>query len=213
MTEKLASPKQLKWLRDLLRDRDYNEFPVAWVAWCDKIKLGFEKCEADGGTPLTHEDFQKVLPKLQAAGKAVNAINKPKPAELEDGFYHTNGAYYRVVHNRQGTRQYAMKMVFLMNQARAKALAGTGKKAKVFRWSYAPGAINKLEPAMLVEDNNIKAAFGGLYSACCCCGALLNDPLSVELNIGPVCGERLFGDFWKGMLVEAKAKVAEKQAS
>lgn len=219
--EKLASPKQLKWLRDLLNDKDYSTFPEDWRKVCDRLKGLFDKCVEEGyeaqslntfivandGDPLTHNDFQKLLPKLQAAGKATKAIHNAEKAELVDGYYLKDGVYYRVVHNRAGTKQYAARMKFLMDQEEAKALAGTGVKAKVFKWDYAPGAIYKLEPGMLVTNADLTEAFGGLYSACCECGALLNDPLSVKLNIGPVCGGRVFGEEFKGMLKEAKASL------
>ena len=219
--EKLASPKQLKWLRDLLEDKDYSEFPEDWRKVCDRLKGMFAKCAQEGyepmslnvwivandGSPLTHNDFQKLLPKLQAAGKAAKAIHNAEKAELVDGYYQKDGVYYRVIHNRAGTKQYAQRMKFLMTVEEAKAKAGKGIKGKVFKWDYAPGAIYKLEPSMKVENTNLTTQFGGLYSACCECGALLNDPLSVALNIGPVCGGRVFGEEFKGMLKEAKANL------
>ncbi|QHB37460.1 hypothetical protein SEA_LEOPARD_54 [Mycobacterium phage Leopard] len=227
IAEKLASPKQLKWLRDLLEDKDFSDFPEDWRKACDRIREMFNGCAAAGyeapdlntyivandGIPLTHNDFQKLLPKLQAAPKAKKAIHDEQATKnkaLIDGYYLRDGVYYRVVHNRSKTKQYAQRMKFLMSLEEAKAKAGQGVKGKVFKWEYAPGAIYKLAPNMLVTNTDLTEQFGGLYSACCECGALLNDPLSVALNIGPVCGGRVFGEEWKGMLKEAKGILKAK---
>lgn len=236
MSEKTASPNQLKWLYDLLNDKDTSAWPEDWAKTADRLRELFAKCISDGyeanslntyivsgnGDPLTHEDFQKLLPKLQAAPKAKSAIHDEQAAlpdtvgqakgnKLADGYYCHKSEYYRVVHNRAGTNQYAQIMVFLMDAETAKALAGTGQKGNVFKWEYRQGAIYKLNPAELVTNTDLTDAFGGLYSACCQCGALLNDPLSVKLNIGPVCGGRVFGEEFKGMLKKAKADLLEEQ--
>lgn len=210
---KAASEKQLKFVRDLMADRDTEAFiaglPVPW-------QIIYEGIRADTLDFYAGPDVSKFidallkLPKAEAAVHIPRRIQAKKPAALEDGFYLHGGTYYRVVHNRAGTNQYAMRMKFLLTIEEAKALAGTGAKRKVFKWVFAPGSILAMKPEEHVTNTDLTSQFGGLYSACCECGALLNDPLSVELNIGPVCGARVFGEVWKGMLVEAKAAVEAK---
>lgn len=55
---------------------------------------------------------------------------------------------------------------------------------------YARGAIRNLSAKTLLT---IEAAreFGALYGVCCVCAATLTDERSIELGIGPVCGQRV----------------------
>lgn len=223
---KPASFKQLKWLRDLLEQHDYSAFPADWRDYCDYLREAFKRCEAEGNEPgslnvwlaaedkdaVTADSFRTLLEQLQKAPKAAKkvAAQADSDAATEDGYYLHGDQYFRVVHNRAGTNQYAHRMQFLMTPEKAAALAGQGVKAKVFKWVYAPGAFTKLKASEKMEPSELTESFGGLYSACCECGALLNDPLSVHLGIGPVCGGRVFGEEFKGMLKEAKAAVANK---
>ena len=227
----LASPKQLKWLKSLIK-REWTDFDEKWVPRLEQIEATFAVCEAQGYDPdminillasqdqkqITMAGFDYLLERLngkpfrKTEGGQQLSLGDEAPA-TEDGYYKHDGTYFRVVHNRAGTNQYAHRMKFLMSPEEAKALAGTGTKAKVFTWVYAPGVFGKLKANEMVEDQTLTEAFGGLYSACCRCGALLNDPLSVKLNIGPVCGGRVFGEKFKGMLKQAKAELEYEETN
>jgi hypothetical protein len=49
--------------------------------------------------------------------------------------------------------------------------------------------------------------FGAEIGACSNCGRRLTNKISRELSIGPICGDRMFDDEWKGMEREARAAI------
>lgn len=99
----------------------------------------------------------------------------PEPAkfDIEDGIYFRDGVVYKVVKAVHGTgRSYA------------KAL-----DPESGRFEYAAGAIRTLTASHLMTREQA-SEFGHLYGICCRCGATLTDETSIELGIGPVCGNR-----------------------
>lgn len=80
-------------------------------------------------------------------------------------------------------------------------------------WDNTPkGAIYKLHSAdkwqMTIQEAK---AFGLKYTMCGICGRKLHNAISKKLLIGPVCGEREFGDEFKAMHRNAKAELAAEQ--
>lgn len=66
----------------------------------------------------------------------------------------------------------------------------TGKLERKIAWYYIGRASRFVNSDWLVTLDQAKQ-FGGLTAICCICGAQLTAKLSVELGIGPVCGERI----------------------
>jgi hypothetical protein len=137
---KPASPKQLKWLKDLLEKRDYSGAPADWIKYMNFLVEAFAKCEAEGYTAdslnvwlkangrkaVTHNAFQTMLKNLQTMPmrKAVDSFGNPEwPAdqlakianmgaavELEDGIYKVGNAVFKVKHSQTG-KQWAYELV------------------------------------------------------------------------------------------------------
>lgn len=167
---KPASAKQLKWLRDLLNTHDYNAFPADWKLVCDTMKERFAKLEAEGyepgaiqveleladKPPITHEDFQKLLPKLQAAPIALpldtpeayakaaqvhgvaavvksaveraGSIPEPSPIATTDGMFKHGDTFYKLRFAKTG-RLWAHRLVFLLSAEEIKAKQEAAKAA------------------------------------------------------------------------------------
>lgn len=220
---KEASQKQLKWLRDLLESKDYSAFPADWRGWCDTIRGQFAACVGEGyeagalntwllingRIPVSHEDFQRVLPKLQAAQQVKVAIpglpgvmvEKPVAvAEVEDGVYKVGVTIFKVKHSQTG-KQWAHKLVVDSERLGEKGGHVAGK------FVYAGTvARNGITPEAKLTYEAAKE-FGALYGVCCCCGRLLTNELSIHLGIGPVCGDREFGGEFKILVQQAKLAV------
>jgi hypothetical protein len=221
---KQASAKQLKWLRDLLNDKDYTSFPADWQKVCDAIKARFATLDADGygpeainvdlitegKDPITHDDFQRLLPKLQAAPKVAKAggavQESDSPIATTDGIFKKGDTFFKLRFAKTG-KLWAHRLVFLMTPEQAKAAAAAGSKdhAVKFKFAGSPQNLGIREDMKLTYED--MKAFGALYNTCCECGRLLTNDLSVALGIGPVCGGRLFGGEFKFMISQAKLEV------
>ena len=216
---KEASQKQLKWLRDLLNSKDYSAFPAEWRGWCDTLKEQanlWVDAGHDAGTlntalimqgriPVSHADFQRVLPKLQEAPTAKVAIpglpgvfaDKP-PVEVEDGMYKVGQTIFKVKVAKTG-KCWASKLTIIGEPAKG------GHVAATFVFAGSPQRCGiKPEHKLTYE---MAKEFGALYGVCCCCGRLLTNELSVHLGIGPVCGNREFGGEFKFIVDQAKLAV------
>lgn len=211
---KPASPKQLKWLRDLLTERDTTTWPANWAGIADALRKAFKviddeglepgalqvKLAMAGKPPVSHDDFQRLLPKLQSAPKVVAIPGLPGvtvtvPVKLEDGMYKVGDTFYKVKHS-QNKQQWAHRLI----------VTGSGDNI-VGKFVYAgrPSSFH-ITPECALSYEDAKA-FGALYNMCVCCGRLLTNELSVVLGIGPVCGKRQFGGNFKHLLTEAQLKV------
>lgn len=229
---KESSPKQLKWLRDLLNSKDYGSFPADWRGWCDTIReqanlwvaAGHDAgtlntaLEIQGRIPVSHNDFQRILPKLQEAPPAKVAIpglpgvmvDKP-PAEIEDGVYKVGQTIFKVKRSKTG-KQWAHKLVLEEPDcggcANGEPCGGPGAGCPwTAKFIYAGTvARNGITPEHKLTYELAKE-FGALYGVCCCCGRLLTNELSIYLGIGPVCGDREFGGEFKFLVNKAKLAV------
>lgn len=211
---KPASVKQLKWLRDLLNTKDYSAFPADWVKVCDLMRARMNKLVDDGyeagaiqveleleGKPqITHEDFQKLLPKLQAAQTvAVKSEKLGVTWATEDGVYLRDNTIFKLKQSQTG-KQWAHKLHIVENQPDK-----GGHVAATFRY-FGTAATAKITAEHKLTYDKAKE-FGALYGVCCCCGRLLTNELSIALGIGPVCGQREFGGEFKLMINQAKADI------
>lgn len=237
---KPASPKQLKWLRDLLNSKDYSTFPAEWIAVCDAMKDRMNKLVNDGyeagaiqtelemaGKPLiTHEDFQKLLPKLQEAPKVNDTktvtvtdvqgnVTKQGPIATTDGMFKKGDTFYKLRFAKTG-KLWAHRLVFLLTPEQLKAKQendiqnGVEDKTSYVKFKFAggPAGLGIREDMKLTHED--AKAFGALYGMCCNCGRLLTNEVSIHLGIGPVCGKRQFGGEFKFMIKEAELAVAPK---
>jgi hypothetical protein len=234
---KPASPKQLKWLRDLLNSKDYSTFPAEWVAVCDAMrdrmnKLvndGYEagaiqvELEMAGKPPITHDDFQKLLPKLQEAPKATDKVTVTKVTEAQpgspiattDGMFKKGDTFYKLRLAKTG-KLWAHRLVFLLTpeqlKAKQEADIANGVEDKTsyvkFKFAGSPKNLGIREDMKLTHED--AKAFGALYGMCCNCGRLLTNEVSIHLGIGPVCGKRQFGGEFKFMIKEAELAVQPK---
>lgn len=222
-TDRPASEKQLKWLRDLLVERNTDAWPPDWRIAADTLRTQFRLCHEAGygpdmlnnfmslnrRKPVTHNDFQRLLPKLQEAPRAEeNRVKIPgtnimavKPvAPLEDGVYKVGDTIYKVKHS-QNDRQWAYRLTIVNEPTKG------GHVVATFKYAGRPQSKGiKAEHLLTYEDAK---AFGALYGICCCCGRLLTNELSIALGIGPVCGDRQFGGEFKFMIDKAKLRVKD----
>lgn len=97
-----------------------------------------------------------------------------------EGFYLHGSKIYKVQRAVHGSGHLYAKMLVL--EGRDDDVRGT--------WVYARGAINGLHQDLRMTEDEA-AAFGKLYGICCICGTQLNNEVSVERGIGPVCAKKM----------------------
>lgn len=210
---KAASGKQLKWLGDLLNERATGGWPEGWRKTADRLRAAYAACSeagygpeslnvflaVKGRVPVSHQDFQQLLPKLQDSPKNVasDRVSNSSVVPVEDGVYKVGDTIFKVKHS-QNNRQWAYKL---------RIVGDTGS----FHYAGSP-AKHGIKPEHKLTYDDAKE-FGALYSICCCCGALLTNELSVFLGIGPICGGRQFGGEFKFIIHEAKATIKEKETT
>jgi len=109
------------------------------------------------------------------------------------GFYRLNGAVYRVQESKTNKGRFY-----------AKAVTAHG-------WDYAAGkgVIYRLTAADMMTGEEI-AAFGVESGICANCSAVLDDPISKAVGLGPVCGPRVWGE---GYRAARKAAAADPQVA
>jgi len=196
---KPASPKQLKWLRDLLTQHDYSGFPADWRDYCDYIRRAFELCEgegyeptslntwlvADGRDEVSRAAFDTLLPRLQAAPKKTGASqdDSPMPNETEvpagryaipteDGAINEL-AFYQVDRPTEG--KWAGKVfVKLLLSDNLHRLPFATQKA----------VLRKIATVGAAEAS---AAYGHEFGHCGVCGRGLTKDDSRARGIGPKC--------------------------
>jgi len=238
MTEvKPASPKQLKWLCDLLKKHDTSGWPEEWAATADRLRDAFDEIGAHdyppeelnqelagkGGVPLSMEDFHRLLPKLQDSPivRKDKAVAKSKNPPTEDGIYATVSKgrgedhsdwvrYYKVYWNNERNRLLAKEIV-LTDEAEPPSEQWPDGKPAISELVYRGMAERFVTADDKYQPTLEEAlAFGPTYGRCGICGRELNDEVSVKLGIGPVCGGREFGDNFKTMHKIAKAELEAK---
>jgi hypothetical protein len=200
---KPASAKQLKWLRDLLEAKDYSGFPEDWQKVCDSMRKmfadladeGYEpgsmnvRLIADEREPITHDDFQRLLTKLQAApnakaGKTAGQIHWPSAKELPAGRYGiptaegalNETAFYTVDRPDEG-KWAGYVFVHLLLSDNEHKLPVPQQKA-IARKIAEYGA------------EKASAAYGLKFKHCGICGRGLTNDDSRERGIGPKCAAK-----------------------
>jgi hypothetical protein len=227
---KPASGKAIKFMSDLMRERDpqgmLNLMPEAWrITYRDLEKVladmkvaGYEPesmnvwLVANHRPQLLQSDCSKLIDNLLKCPKNdahsvlpktetnVMATAVAASEPVEDGVYKVGDTIYKVKHAQQSGKQWAHRLTVVNDE-----LTKGGHVAAVFRYAGKPATFGiKPEHKLTYEDAK---AFGALYGMCCCCGRLLTNELSIALGIGPVCGKRQFGGEFNMMIVEAQLKV------
>lgn len=120
------------------------------------------------------------------AAPAKAAPAKSAPVKLDAGMYQVGDDIFKVQAGSTGN-MYAKILVITPKTNEYGEIIKGKTTAKLV---YASGAIFKIKPEHRMELDTAKA-FGKKYGICCCCSALLTNPISVEEGIGPVCGGRV----------------------
>lgn len=220
---KSASRRSIKYMQDLARQKQHEEQVRAMPqAWRDLfIATMADTSTEDPSTMFAQLDTSKFIDMLKkcpfkgapevditnAALKTMglNPLPHVQQQELTDGIYQKpNGTIYRIYWNLAHTRLLAKTLIIVNPGDRE-----TGIKATV-KWQYAGAATRFVQPDEKMPYNEAKS-FGELYGMCIY-GHPLNDPVSIHLGIGPVCGERQFGGEFKFMVDQAKLDVKAKKA-
>lgn len=201
-TSKPASPKQLKWLRDLLVQKDTATLP--YQERIAEIRSGFKACE-DGDyepgavniileelelKPITMDGFKVLLDMLQKAPNVKGAQGKseqdyPSVEALPEGRYGiptedgalNKTAFYKVDRPTEG-KWAGYVFVKLMVSDYEKKLAVPVQKS----------VANKI-----VEYGVAKASalYGWEFKHCGVCGRGLTNDTSREIGIGPDCRAKM----------------------
>jgi hypothetical protein len=206
----VASEKSLKFCRDLMIAKDsmamYEAMPPEWQAVWDDIYeqrgIVAQKDVSKFINELKKLDDKLRDPKtspgpLSKAEQEQATIYNAKQDITEDGIYHDGTTYFRVYWNLERTRLLCKELVIVQ----------PGKPAKV-KWVYKGMAKYYVKPGQKVPYEQAKE-FGALYGICIY-GHPLNDPVSIALGIGPICGERQFGGDFVFMVDQAKASLGIK---
>lgn len=166
---RLASDKQMGFLKRLIAERDYFSLVPA-----DRTKVDF----VNGGGVPTAKGASALIDVLTGTAYAPKA-QQPVEAPLELGMYRkADGTLYRVYPGRESGRLLAKRLI-LPEVA--------GDKA-TFEYAGLASRFVSADERMTLDEAK---AFGHQFGICCVCGALLTDPESVERGIGPVCGSRI----------------------
>lgn len=99
-----------------------------------------------------------------------------------EGFYLHEGKIYKVQRAVHRSGHLYAKMLVLERRSEGDR-RGAG-------WVYVKGVVNKLHQDLRMTEEEA-AAFGKLYGICCICGTQLNNEVSIERGIGPVCAKKM----------------------
>lgn len=116
------------------------------------------------GNPIGIETASTLISELKAAPRKTT---EPETTSLPHGVYVADGKLFRVYPGRGSGRMLAKQIV------------GTN-----FIYVGLASRFVTLADRLSVED---AAKFGSQFGVCCVCEALLTDPESIALGIGPVC--------------------------
>lgn len=174
---------------------------------------GSEYCYTD----LTEDGANALISWLQTVPKKTETITRKDQElaapmttsaapskELEDGMYRNPaGEIFKVYHTQRGFQV-------------AKRLCADGNEDGTSTvWFEYEGKrpLARLNASMRMSYEEMKQ-FGAVYGSCCVCSKTLTDELSVALGIGPVCGNREFGETFKETvkLTRKELKAASKKA-
>jgi hypothetical protein len=143
-----------------------------------------EKLAKEKGTQLpagylnfTTAAMSKVINELLSLKNAVasvtTSVKTVTKVFVTAGFYCLDGEIVKVQLNQAGTKHYAKRLI---------------QEGETWHFYYEAGLINKLTPAMKLEEEQA-AAFGKIYGYCCICSARLTNETSIERGIGPICAD------------------------
>jgi hypothetical protein len=169
MTTKIVNPmteKQTAFLNRLFTEvYGTDNAAEAKLVWVEKF---------DHFPPSTVEASAQIDALLQMAKIA-------KPADtIPDGIHVADGLVYRVRHAKSTGNQYAERLL------REEERPNNDDKP----WLYVGRApLHTLSADTLLTLDQARV-HGKAYGACVKCGALLEDPVSVEAGIGPVCATK-----------------------
>lgn len=209
-----ATEKQLKYFRDLAGKQDWEDkvstLPPAWQELFHSA--------AQGNDNIAMPDISKFIDLLKGCpvkqttslkdnqpGIPAQAANQP----VEDGIYHKGNKFYKVYWNRENNRLLAKEIVLIRDAYEAEdgtVVPAVSELRYVGQANRFVNASDKYNPTL--EE---AIAFGPKYGRCSQCFRNLNDEVSVELGIGPVCGARDFGEAFKVMHKMAEAKLNNKK--
>lgn len=116
-----------------------------------------------------------------------------KAVELEDGMYLVENAVWKVYHTVHGRNEQVAKE--FMQDGSIGDEVDSGEF--VYRGKAPLAYIRSMGRRMTLEEAR---EFGAVYGICCRCSATLTDELSIALGMGPVCGNREFGESFKVLL-------------
>jgi hypothetical protein len=157
------SIKQVNLLHSLLNERSFDL--DAWLTAEGIDSLG-ELTGGRGGTA------SKLITALFAATRKDGQDTTKRSFTPEEGFYRKGQDIVRVRISKGGNwyAQLGVKVV--------------GRKS--LRWDYLGHRINLADAERMSE-----AEAGRFYGYCMLCGALLEDPDSIERGVGPVCVKKI----------------------
>jgi len=201
--ERVASQKQLDYIRDLIQKQDLTSFTQEqrdaleqpeefWVE--ETTRLSFEKARRilDLLIPLPRKPRETIVSEGVETSTALSGLPPGRYAlpkagtELEDNELR----FYQCWESRD---KQAKRLYVMFGPSQGK---------------LPPDAQNKIAKMILKEGiRECAIRFGMEIRHCSNCGYRLTNRISRELGIGPVCGGRMFGESeWKS---EVKAKRAE----
>ena len=155
--------------------------------------------------PLTEAGANALIGWLHTLPKKTAASERglqEMPKELEDGMYRDSAnVIFKVYHTQRGFQV-------------AKRLCADGNEDGTSTvWFEYEGKrpLARLNASMRMSYEEMKQ-FGAVYGSCCICSRTLTDEMSVALGIGPICGNREFGEEFKQTvkLTRAELKAAKK---
>jgi hypothetical protein len=217
-----ARPQHLKYCRDLMGQRDWEEMvkgmPETWWNLFLVIKQGEDKFN---GRPILRSDVNTLINELKkcAPKKRVDTHQRQhayqehksqarKPADLEDGMYRrkADGEIFKVYHTVHGSNVQVAKQLRIIKPGIQRGPDWPSEPAKVeFEYIGRKPLYTLTASDRMTMDEAME--FGKLYGTCCICSRTLTNELSIHLGIGPVCGNREFGGEFTFLVDAAKVEL------
>lgn len=168
-TRRLASDKQVAFLRSLLNDKQHD-FSQEDVGPLEALSANVASMMID-----------RLLRCPRLAPVAQEAAQPAKqPIVVVPGFYAVGDEIFKVQPSRSNPeRAYAKVLVVEVEET-----------TRSVRWEYAAGAMGRIARdgrALTIDEAK---AFGKTHGFCMVCARLLTDEASVEAGIGPVCAKK-----------------------
>lgn len=205
---RMASEKQLNWIKSMCEQKDLTSLSQEQQAWCTQAVSN----DSMWNPATTRITFEK-------AGSLIDTLRplkfKPRdPMEQRDRNYQSadNAARFAVgvPAGRYAVTADSGELRFYnvwisRDKARLNVYVCHGPDESDLRYQQTVlGVLNKIKTAGIRES---AIRYGLEIGECSNCGRRLTNRISRELGIGPICGGRMFGDDgWKD---EVKAKRQE----